>query len=693
MALPVTDFIVQRLLEFDATFDVGSGVATTGLMIEPLSVVLQPIVDELTVVQATQSVLTILDAADPDSFPEDIVDAIASNVFVERDDGNAGSTVQRLRYFEPTALSAPKGTLVWLGPSGQRFVNSAAVSISKAEMAINQDGTLYYVDIPIGALEEGSAFNVDAGTIIDMEARPIGMASTANLTKVADGRDRETNTQLINRIKIAVTVRALVTGRGIIVTLTENFTTIVEIVPVGFGEPEMMRDIVYNVHVGGDVDVWVKTATLATGQLDAIGLKVDTSRRRAAASTVVLLLQDVEYDLGEASIDRTDAAPVVTSIDGAVSYREGSDYLVDDVDGTLTRPARSSVFHLEEDGGVGGIALGGKQLVHTTKPAFFQDVRAGMILTVNGPAAVAGRYTVKRQVSASTIEIYGVFPSVMASGVSFQVDDLLAVKYEYNPVSVDLAQAPRSPDRANYTITDVPVLQVTGVQKLDPLTLQPTGALYADRGGFGAGAFGAGRWGVGTEADYQLRVADPTLRFSVRDDSYVEFAQSLVGQSARLIYQYDPAVPALQEFVDDPDNQTEAASLLVRHCIPVYVDTLEPITYQIAAATQATALSPDDVTAKIVAFINGLSENQALEGSDLVDLLYDNGADEVDLAPFAKLRGAIQHQDGAIEYVMPDARGILSIPSPVIADPSPRPLSPKIARFIANQITVQRTIV
>src|SRR5260370_39955094 len=103
MTLPITDFIIQRLLEFDSSFDVGSGVATTGLLIEPLSVVLQPIADELTVVQATQSVLTILQSADPDSFPEDIVDAIASNVFVERDLGSIGSTVERLRCVEPQA--------------------------------------------------------------------------------------------------------------------------------------------------------------------------------------------------------------------------------------------------------------------------------------------------------------------------------------------------------------------------------------------------------------------------------------------------------------------------------------------------------------------------------------------------------------------------------------------------------------
>ena len=257
MTLPVTDLIVQRLLEFDATFDVGSGVATTGLLIEPLSVILQPIVDELTVVQATQSVLTILESSNPDSFPEDIVDAIASNVFVERDPGSIGSTVERLRFFEPQPFSAPKGALVWLGPTGQRYANSEPVSVSKAEMALNQDGTLYYIDVPIVALEEGDAFNVDAGTIADMEARPIGVANTTNLFKVADGRTRETNTQLIDRIKVAVTVRALVTGRGIIVTLTENFTSIVEILPVGFGEPEMQRDIVYNVHIGGNVDVWV----------------------------------------------------------------------------------------------------------------------------------------------------------------------------------------------------------------------------------------------------------------------------------------------------------------------------------------------------------------------------------------------------------------------------------------------------
>lgn len=691
MSLPVTDFIVERLLEFDPGFDVGSGVATTLLLVEPLAVILQPIVDELTVVQSTQSVLTILEAADPDSFPEDIVDAIASNVFVDRDPGHIGSTVQRLRFFEPQRLAAPKGALVWLGPLGQRYANSDPVSISKTEMALNQDGALYYVDVPVVALEEGDRFNVDAGTIAQMEARPVSVANTTNLFRVTEGRNRETNTQLIERCKVAVTVRALVTGRGIIVTLTENFSTIVEITPVGFGDPEMMRDIVYNVHVGGNVDVWVKTAATSSGQKDVLGLKVDPSRRQAVSATVVALEAGVAYDLGRASVDRTDRAPRVTAIDGAPSYSEGSDYVLDDINGLIVRTAGSTIFHIQEEGALGAIATNQKQLMHTSKPTFFENVRAGMILTVLGPAAVAGRYTVKRQLSALTIEVYGGFPSA-TGGVSFQVDDLLAVSIDYNPVTVDLIAAPRSPGRAPYTITDVPVLEVTAVQKLDPLKLQPTGLLYRDRGGCGAGGFGAGAYGSGTGADWRLRVSDPTRRFSAADESYLEFQQRLVGQSARVVYRYDPNIAPLQAFCDDSQNQTEAASLLVRHYVDVLVEYAKPIAYTIAASSQATALSEDAMAAKIVGFINSLGEGQNLEASDLIDLLYNNGAEEVDIDRVMSVRGAIQHQDGSVEYITPDARGILAIPSRPIPNPSRRPVSPRIARFVAAEIRVSRTM-
>ncbi|NIR13249.1 MAG: hypothetical protein GWN86_04575, partial [Desulfobacterales bacterium] len=70
-------FIVERLLEYDSTFDTGGGIVTTELMVKPLSVVLQPLRDEIDEVKQNQSILTVLEEDDPDGFDEDVVDALA----------------------------------------------------------------------------------------------------------------------------------------------------------------------------------------------------------------------------------------------------------------------------------------------------------------------------------------------------------------------------------------------------------------------------------------------------------------------------------------------------------------------------------------------------------------------------------------------------------------------------------------
>jgi len=685
MALPVRDFIIQRLLEFDPSYDVGSGVPTTSLMIDPQAIILQPIVDELTVIQASQSILTILESDDPDSFPEDIVDGLASNAFVERIPGAIGSDVQRLRFFRPQTFSAQKGVLIFRGPQGQRYSNSEGVAVTDSEMALNQEGALYYVDIPIIALEEGATFNVGKGSITSMESEPAGIANVTNLFGIDQGRDRETNTELIDRIKVAVTVRALVTGRGIVVTLTENFTTIEEIEPIGFGEPEMMRDIVYNVHIGGNVDVYIKTASLSDGSGDFFGIEVDTTRRRATAATVVLLEQDVGYSLGR-PVDRTDVEPVVTSIDGAVTYAEGTDYEIDDATGLISRPALSGVFHLD---GAGATVLTAKTLESVGD---FADARPGMIITIDTPASVAGEYTVKEQIDNDTVEIYGEFPIASEVNVDFQLDDNLSVTYEYNPVTVDVIKAART-SREDFTITDVPLMYIASIEVLDPLSGEPTGDVLSGVGGYGAGGFGAGGYGVGSSPQYQLVVGEPTLRHSEREDNYIEFSEDLVATSLRVNYRYASAIPAIQAFMDDRNNQSETASLLARHFIPVFVDADAPITYDVPAANEATAITEEEMTDLVKEFIDDIDEGNPLEISDLVDVLYDAGAVRVDLGKLEALRGEIHLHDGSVEFAVPDDTGAIAIPNEDIPDPTDKPLSPRIARFIARDITFTRSLV
>lgn len=689
MALPIRDFIVQRLLEFDPNFDVGAGVPTTSLLIDPLSIILQPIIDELGVVQLSQSVLSILETDDPDAFPEDIVDGLASNAFVERNPGSIGSDVMRLRFFEPQDLSAQLGVQVFRGSGGQRYTNSEAVTVTSAEMSLNQEGSLYYVDIPIIALEEGEGFNVDAGGITTMEAEPQGVANVTNLFGVSQGADRETNTELIDRIKVAVTVRALVTGRGIIVTLTENFTTIEEITPIGFGDEEMMRDIVFNVHIGGNVDVYIKTPTFTTTSQDFFGLEVDVSRQKSTSSTVVMLADDTAYSLGKSPVDRTNTVPSVRSIDGVAIYGEGFDFTIDDSLGVISKPGTSSIFHAEE---TNAEITTTKRIVSDTATAFI-SARPGMVLTIDTPGSVAGTYTVKAKIADDEVEIYGEFPTTVGSAVDWSLDEVLVVAFEFNPVTIDVIKEARATDREPYTITDTPFMQIISVEVLDPLSGEPTGEVLDGTGGYGAGPYGGGPYGVGSGADYFLVVEEPTLRHSELENNYIQFSSIHVGRSVRVNYDHASAIPPIQAFMDDRNEQSQSASLLARHYIPVFTDATESIGYSIPTSEEATAITVDEMTALLKNFIDDVDSGSDLEISDLVDLLYNNGATRVDLGSMDSIRGEIHNHNGSVVFTLPNNQGALEIPNDPISDPSDKPLSSRIARFRARNITLERTLV
>jgi len=695
MTLPVAELIVQQLLEYDPTYDVGGGVATTGLMIDPLSVILQPIINELTAVQSNQSILTILEQSDPDAYPEDIVDGLASNVYVERLQGEIATTTQRVRFFEAQDFSSAQGILVFRSSTGKRYLNASAVSITEAEMSLNIDGSLVYVDIPITALDAGTDFNVAAGDITQMEAEPSGVANTANLYDVEDGRSRETNTELIDRIKVAVTVRALVTGRGIIVTLTENFTTIVEIQPVGFGDAEMMRDIVYNVHIGGNVDVYVKTATLSEDYTDSVlGLPVDATRRVSTMTTIAAVDPGpVSYSILKYPVDRTDVDPVVATIDGFSIFTETADYTISDTTGAFTRVAGGSIPSISGSG-VDFSITDSKTLEDVGAGASFATARRGMVLTISAPASVAGTYTVKEYISDDELTIFGTFPGVVwpVASVSWALDENLTVSFEYNPIAIDIIETVRSSARTGYTIVDVPVMDIDTVAVLEPISGEPTGELLNGLGGYGAGTYGTGGYGVGSEADYRLVVAEPTLRFSQQEDNFIEFTLDYLGYSVRVSYLHASAIEAIQDFVDDEQNRTEAADLLVRHFNPAYVETVEPITYQIAASSESTGTTLAEMKALLMTFINGIDSGDDLEASDIVDLLYDNGAVQVDLDPLLAMRAVLHHHNGETEHLLMSDAGIVAMPAASTTDPTDRPISPRIARFIVRDMDLSRTI-
>lgn len=291
------------MLEFDPAFEVREGTAFYELFMKPLQYIVQPLRDEADDIQESQSFLRILSTEDPDSYDEESVDDLTSNVFVDRIEGNVSSGVARVFYPEVVDREWAERAFTVLGTNGLTYSNPTPYAITQAEMSRNYDLGNYYYDIPVESDQPGENTDLDVGGLVSVPDDPEA-TSVTNLQPIVGGIDRETNTALINRAKNSIAVRDLVTGKGFNAILFENFGSFLqEVFAVGFGDVEMMRDIISNVHIGGRVDGYVKTANIAQRTQDFVGVLIDFTRQARLTKNVQLEGTE-EYPLGVTNLSR-----------------------------------------------------------------------------------------------------------------------------------------------------------------------------------------------------------------------------------------------------------------------------------------------------------------------------------------------------------------------------------------------------
>lgn len=276
MELPVIDFIRTRLEEADSTLDTRPGSAYYDMFVKPQETMLQPIMDQLELNRISQSIRQILNLEDPDAFDEEAVDDLISNLYVTRDGGAVATTTVRVYYTQPLDKEFPALTAEFAS-SDLSFFNANDFRITSAEMALQTEGSLFYIEMAVRSQAEGDSYNVAAGAITafvnDQDA-----VRVTNPSPATGGLPRETNTQVLVRAQNSIGVRDLETVKGINAILREKFPYIRRIQSIGMADPEMMRDILYNVHVGGKTDVYIRTPSLTTASMDFVGLDYDKSR-------------------------------------------------------------------------------------------------------------------------------------------------------------------------------------------------------------------------------------------------------------------------------------------------------------------------------------------------------------------------------------------------------------------------------
>lgn len=235
--MDVEGLIVSGLkaMEPDSAAD-REGSAIRDLFIKPATELSSFFITELENVRNGMSFLNI------DSMTDGEADALAANLIVSRKTGFKATGVIRMFFDKAIDLEVPAETM-FSTSSGLHFYSISKTNFSREEMQANLDGNMYYAEVVAEGEAPGATYNVGPGEItICNDITSASLMAVTNVSSFSGGESRETNRELYERVKLAITTRCLNTIRGVKFQFLEAFSFIRRLTVIGKGDPEMIRD-------------------------------------------------------------------------------------------------------------------------------------------------------------------------------------------------------------------------------------------------------------------------------------------------------------------------------------------------------------------------------------------------------------------------------------------------------------------
>lgn len=234
MTVDVEKFITSRLAdEFPNLDGLSPGSVFRDMFVLPLITILEPLRVEVDFARKQGSL------ADVDALAESEMDALLDNIFATRVTGGYAITSVRVFFSTPQAFSVDS-SIVFHTVKNVEFIPTSPTNFLVSDL--RRSGALYYVDIPVRSVlkTEDAQVGVDE---IKFARGLAGVARVTNLSASSGGVSPETNLAFVERAQQGLSERSLNTERGIATNLRNAFDGIVSIDVVGYGEPEMQRDI------------------------------------------------------------------------------------------------------------------------------------------------------------------------------------------------------------------------------------------------------------------------------------------------------------------------------------------------------------------------------------------------------------------------------------------------------------------
>lgn len=264
------EIITQVLTDRVPGVDFGKGDALRDFAVVALSTIFAYLRKERDITRARQSLLllaTILDQADVD----DAVDEILSNWFLRRKTGRKSSGVATLYFTQRFTVNVSVNTPFFKTSALVFYPNTTddVYTIDEDDMTavVDDDGvvTSYTAPIPLVAAETGAEYDIDPGAFVDFGRFSPYLTKVENASKFRGGATVETSEEMLSRAETAISARTLVSPRGIDSLLKEEFAVIDDVTIIGYGDEEMIRDIVgaevanARIHVGGHTDIYMRS--------------------------------------------------------------------------------------------------------------------------------------------------------------------------------------------------------------------------------------------------------------------------------------------------------------------------------------------------------------------------------------------------------------------------------------------------
>lgn len=266
LSVDIEQFVISRLADEFPNLDARSpGSAFRDMFVYPLILTLEPLRTELQFGSSQASLANV------DALAEIEMDALLDNILATRQGGEYGYTSVRVFFTSPRSFGVD-ASIVFHTAQSVEFIATSPRTFLSSEL--QRSGSLYFADIPVRSVlrSESAQVGIDA---IKFVRGLDGVARVTNLTASSGGLSPETNLAFLSRAQQSLTERSLNTERGIANGLRGVFSGISSLDTVGFGEPEMRRDVLQGSsvsHLGEGLGALIHTAKVTSSPSVATGI-------------------------------------------------------------------------------------------------------------------------------------------------------------------------------------------------------------------------------------------------------------------------------------------------------------------------------------------------------------------------------------------------------------------------------------